>query len=65
MKKLKVTVMCEAYYKSTIEVPDNMNLEEAIIYAKQHIDEIPTGELEWISDSDTVDEENCEFTEYA
>lgn len=61
MKELKVTVVCEACYKSSIKVPNDMSLQEAIYYAKNHIDEIPVGELEWISDSDSIDEDNCEF----
>ena len=46
MKRLNVTVQCMAVYNSSIEVPDNMTLEEAIEYAKKHLDEIPCGELE-------------------
>lgn len=61
MKKLNVTVQCEAVYDSSIEVPDNMSIEEAIEYAKKYINEIPLGELEYISDSDELDEESCEF----
>lgn len=63
MKRLNVTVNCMAVYCSGIDVPDEMTLEEAIEYAKKHIDEIPIGELEWISDSDEIDEENCDFEE--
>lgn len=63
MKRLNVTVTCMAVYCSGIDVPDEMTLEEAIEYAKKHIDEIPIGELEWISDSDEIDEENCDFEE--
>lgn len=40
-----------------------MALEEAVDYAKDHLDEIPCGELEYISDSDELDEENCDFEE--
>lgn len=47
----------------SIEVPDGMALEEAVDYAKDHLDEIPCGELEYISDSDELDEENCDFEE--
>ena len=36
-------------------------IEEAIKYAKEHLNEIPCGELEYISDSDELDEENCDF----
>lgn len=61
MKKLLVTVTCMAVYNSGIDVPDNMTLEEAIEYAKEHIDEINLGELEYISDSDMLDEANCVF----
>lgn len=52
-----------AVYNSSIEVPDGMALEEAVDYAKDHLDEIPCGELEYISDSDELDEENCDFEE--
>lgn len=62
MKTLIVSVQCMATYTSSIEVPDNMTREEAIEYAKEHIDEIPIkSRLEYISDSDQVDEENCHF----
>lgn len=63
MKRLNVTVTCMAVYNSSIEVPDGMNLTEAIEYAKEHINEIPIGEMEYISDSDILDEENCDFDE--
>ncbi len=63
MKKLNVTVQCMAVYNSSIEVPDEMCLTEAIRYAKEHINEINCGELEYISDSDVLDEENCDFVE--
>jgi hypothetical protein len=61
MKKLNVTVTCMATYNSYIEVPDNMNINEAIQYAKEHISNIPIGVLEYIPDSDELDEENCDF----
>ena len=63
MKRLNVTATCMAVYNSGIDVPDEMILEEAIEYAKEHINEIPIGELEWIPDSDEIDEENCDFEE--
>lgn len=56
-----MTATCLAVYNSKIEVPDDMALEEAIEYAKAHINEIPIGELEYISDSDIIDEDNCDF----
>lgn len=60
-KTLNITAQCLAVYNSSIEVPFDMSLEEAVQYAKDHIDEIPIGELEYISDSDQIDEENCCF----
>lgn len=60
-KTLNITAQCLAVYNSSIEVPFDMSLEEAVQYAKDHIDEISIGELEYISDSDQIDEENCCF----
>ena len=60
-KTLNITAQCLAVYNSSIEVPFDMSLEEAVQYAKDHIDEISIGEFEYISDSDQIDEENCCF----
>lgn len=60
-KTLNITAQCLAVYNSSIEVPFDMSLEEAVQYAKDHIDEVSIGELEYISDSDQIDEENCCF----
>lgn len=62
MKKLNVTIICQASFNSSIQVPDDYTLEEAKVYAKEHVREIPImSELEYISDSDILDEENCDF----
>ena len=61
MRKLNVTVECSAVYNSSIQVPNNLTIEEAIQYAKAHIDEISLGELEYIAGSDELDEDNCDF----
>ena len=65
MKKLNVTIVFQSVGTSSIMVPDEFSLEEAIEYAKKHIDEIPTPlyNSEWISGSDEIDEENCDFDE--
>ena len=63
MKRLNVTVFCKAVYNSGIDVPDNMTREEAIEYAKAHLDEIPCGEWDYVSNSDELDEKNCNFDE--
>ena len=61
MKKLNVSVACECIYNSSVEVPDDMTLEEAITYAKEHINEIPLGAMTYVPESDELDEELCEF----
>lgn len=61
MKKLNVRVTCMAIYSSSIEVPNEMTLEEAIEYARENLNEIPLGEMEYIPDSDELDEYNCDF----
>ena len=61
MKKLNVTIICKACYNGIIEVPDGMTLEEAIEFARQNLDSVPLGELEYIPCSDELDEENCDF----
>ncbi len=63
MKALEVSVTCMATYNSTIMVPKNLSLEEAIQYAKDHVNVIPVTELNYVSDSDQIDEENCHFEE--
>ena len=52
-----------AIYDSKIDVPDDMSIEEAIEYAKSHLDEVPLGELHYVQDSDELDEDNCDFDE--
>lgn len=59
MKKLDVTVWCKAIYNSSVLVPDDYSVEEAIKYAKDNLNNIPLGVLAYISDSDSLDEENC------
>ena len=60
-KRLNVTVNCMAVYNSAIDVPASLSLEEAIRYVREHTDEIPLGVLEYIPDSDQLDEDNCSF----
>ena len=61
-KKLIASCTCMAYYTGSIKVPADYTLEEAIAYAKEHINEIPIESgLEYIGGSDELDEKNCEF----
>ena len=52
---------CMAAYNSEIDVPVNMGLEDALQYASEHLDNIPPGEIEYVPDSDELDEDNCDF----
>lgn len=61
-KYLNVTMICKAVYNSSILVPENLTLKEAIRYAKEHLSAIPVGEMEWMEDME-LDEENCGFDE--
>lgn len=61
MKTLNLTINCSAVYNSSIEVPEDMSFEEALEYAKKHLDEAPLTELEYVEGSDELDEENCDF----
>ena len=61
MKTLGVTIWCQACYNSAIEIPDNLTKKEAIQYANDHIKDIPLGQLSYVEDSDSLDEENCHF----
>lgn len=63
-KILHLRVYCQAFYDSTIEVPEDMDLETAFRYAEEHIDEIPMTNMEYISDSDEVDSEDLDNKKY-
>lgn len=61
MKPLFVSVNCMSIYNSSLMVPAYMSIDEAIEYAKNQINDIPLGTLEYVPDSDSIDEENCCF----
>lgn len=60
MKTLNVTVNCIGVYNSSIQVPDEMTIDEAIKYASKHLDLIPMRQVERVGDAN-LDEENCDF----
>lgn len=49
-RRLNVTIACQAVYSSSIDVPADLSLEDALKYAKEHISEIPLTSLEYIPD---------------
>lgn len=60
MKYLDCTIICLASYNGRLPLPKEIStLDEAIVYAKERLNEIPMGEMEYIPDSDQLDEENC------
>lgn len=60
-KRLNLTIQCTAVYNSAIQIPDDMSLEEAITYAKTHLQDAPLTVLEYVKGSDILDEDNCSF----
>lgn len=60
-RRLHLTIQCMAIYDSGIDVPVEMSLADAIEYAKAHLKEVPLGVLEYVRDSDVLDEDNCDF----
>ena len=58
MKILNVGMTCKAYRDGYIEVPDGLDINQAIEYAKNHKNNIKSnGNLEYIKDSEVIDEE--------
>ena len=66
-KTMNLTMFCQACYNTSLHVPADCTIEEAIAYAKAYIDCIPVnkGHLEYVPYSDVLDEENCDFEEDA
>lgn len=62
MKKLRVKVCCSAYYETTMEVPDNLNFNEAITYAQKNLKNIPVHELIFDGDEE-IDWYSSNFVE--
>lgn len=59
---LHCSIICNASYDGKLLLPEHIKtLPEAVAYAKEHLDEIPLGTLEYIRDSDVLDEDNCEL----
>ena len=60
-KTLKFNVFCSASYTSSIEVPENMSLEDAIEYAQDNLKDCPIYDMEYVEGGDILDEESCHF----
>jgi len=53
MKTAQFTVVCNAVYKSELEIPDEVDTndyEEVAAYIRDNLDKCSVEDLEWISD---------------
>lgn len=60
-KKLHLTINCQAVYEGSMDVPIEMTFEDAITFARKNIESVPLGPLTYISGSDELDVDNCDF----
>lgn len=61
-KTFDITCVCKASYKSHIQVPAHFTKEQAMRYAKEHLDNISIeSELEFVNDTGELVEEGCCF----
>lgn len=64
MKKLHISMAYTFVGDTWIDVPDELTFEEAVEYAKEHIDNIPVASnAEYVPFSDSFEEEDCDFEE--
>lgn len=62
MKRLHLTVFVTSVGDTGIWVPDDMSLDEALQYAREHLNEVSLpGNLDPDRGSMSLDEENCDF----
>lgn len=59
---LNLTIECKAYYKTSIEVDDNMDLEDAHRLAESCLDDLQFEELEYVPCYDSIDKNNSFFS---
>lgn len=57
MKKVKFNVMCRAVYQTELAIPEEIanNKDAILVYIRDHLDEVPTTELEWVGDFEPYD----------
>lgn len=62
LKEFNVRYQYSVIGTATIEVPANLTHEEALQYAKEHMDEVPLpADVTYLQDSEVIDEEGCGF----
>ena len=49
-KSVTFTVGCMALYKGSMDVPANLTQEEVLSHIREHLNDIPVNDLEWLSD---------------
>ena len=61
-KTLNLTVFAQCVGQTSIEVPADLTIEQAIAYAREHLAEVSVPvALDYVKDTLTIDEENCDF----
>jgi hypothetical protein len=64
MKKLRISMVYSMVGDVFIEVPDEFTLEQAVMFANDHVDNISLPDnADYLVDSDSFDEETAEFVE--
>lgn len=59
--KLYVDIYCQATYKACFELPYDMPPEKAIMFAKEHVNQIPHDRMEFVPGTAVVDTKSCRF----
>ena len=61
-RRLNILMNCIGYYKTHVDVPEEMSLEEAVAYANSIKDDLTIeSDIEWIDDLGEICEEDCGF----
>lgn len=61
LKRLNLTIKCEATYTSSIFVPVELTTEEATEHVRKHIADMPAGILNRVPNSEVLVENSCFF----
>lgn len=63
-RRLNIMMTCIGVYKTHIDVPEEMSLEEAVAYANSVKDNLfIESEIEWVEDYDEITPEDVKFAD--
>lgn len=61
-RRLNIMMTCVGVYKTHVDVPEEMSLDEAVAYANSIKDDLfIESDIEWVDDLDEICEEDCNF----